>query len=558
MSTRRTYGLILPALILLAAGCASVGPGEGTTRPGASERGFTVLSVNDVYRIEGVDGGTQGSLARLRSLRRDLEAQGEDLLLLHAGDFLSPSLPSRVYRGEQMVDVMNFLDGDPEAFDPRMLVTFGNHEFDRARLQHAAELDQRLAESQFRWLGTDLVWTRGDDGKPLVDDENLVRTVEMELGGLRVGIFSLTLDSQHPAYVERFEDPVATAREQSRDLRGRGADVVIALTHLTADDDAALLAELGDEGPDVIFGGHEHNAISRWVWYRGVQGRWVLKADAEARTAVVARISVDPAGQVRVTHERRPLSGGNPPPDPEVAARVEAWLSRFDRDFCTGRALPPGCLAEVLGHTRVRLAAEELEIRRFETNLGNWAADRLLESLASQGAQIAFVNSGSLRLNQDLPPGDITLGHVEGLFAFPAGGRLLQIDGATLQKVADRAVEDWTGGGHWLQIAGFAFRHDPGAGTATDLTLLTPEGPRPVDPEEPILAVTMDYLVNPEIGDQDGYTMLLPSSVIAEGEDLKDLVKAGLAAAEPQGIAPEIEGRICNPRRPGPCLAVDP
>jgi hypothetical protein len=38
--------------------------------------------------------------------------------------------------------------------------------------------------------------------------------------------------------------------------------------------------------------------------------------------------------------------------------------------------------------------------------------------------------------------------------------------------------------------------------------------------------------------------------------DLKQLVVDALRAAGEAGIAPEVEGRICNPERAGPCLAV--
>lgn len=91
---------------------------------------FTILHVNDVYRIEGLEQGARGGFARLRTVRRDLEAQGEPLLMLHGGDFLFPSVIGKYLRGRPMIDAMNRLDGDENAFDPRLFTTFGNHEFD--------------------------------------------------------------------------------------------------------------------------------------------------------------------------------------------------------------------------------------------------------------------------------------------------------------------------------------------------------------------------------------------------------------------------------------------
>src|SRR6185436_10796536 len=58
---------------------------------------FTILQINDVYRIEGLDNRTVGGLARVRTIRRTLEAQGSPVLLLHAGDFLYPSVLSREF-----------------------------------------------------------------------------------------------------------------------------------------------------------------------------------------------------------------------------------------------------------------------------------------------------------------------------------------------------------------------------------------------------------------------------------------------------------------------------
>jgi 2',3'-cyclic-nucleotide 2'-phosphodiesterase (5'-nucleotidase family) len=221
--------------------------------------------------------------------------------------------------------------------------------------------------------------------------------------------------------------------------------------------------------------------------------------------------------------------------------------------------LDPRCLERDLGTTQVVLEAEENKIRGRETNLGDWVADRMVEAFAACGAQAAFVNSGTLRLNQDLAAGSaITRRHLEELFGFPTPLRLIRLDGATLALVARQALEGWPGKGSWLQIAGFAFVHDPEAGTASRLTRLAPEGARPLRPDEELLVATTDFLLDPSSG-QDGYTMLKPEMTVpcaAAGVDLKKVVGEALAAAEPEGIAPQVEGRICRALVAAPCLAV--
>ena len=70
-----------------------------------TEREVVVLAINDVYRIEGVERQQQGGLALVRTLRRQLEIQNPDLLFLHAGDFLFPSLLSQWNNVAHMVEI---------------------------------------------------------------------------------------------------------------------------------------------------------------------------------------------------------------------------------------------------------------------------------------------------------------------------------------------------------------------------------------------------------------------------------------------------------------------
>lgn len=580
--------LVAGALLLAGAACVSTAPTPGPTPDAATtdsataagaeaargERTVTLLAINDLYRIEGVDGGTRGGLARVRTLRAELEAAaGGPVLLLHAGDLLYPSLLSRMYDGAQMVSAMNLLDGDPAAFDDHLFVTLGNHEFDPGDLDEADLLDQRIEESAFYWFGTNVTFTHGGDGLPLVAAHNLLRTalVEVESGSgepLRIGLFGLTIDTAHTAYVDSFADYEAAARSAVRELRDAGADVVVALTHLNAQDDALLLQALtGDAGPDLVIGGHDHRAMEL-----PVDGRWVFKSDAEAVTARVVEITLPADGAPpRVVHRLVDLDA-SVPEEPAVKAKVAEWIALHDRQYCASQEPPqaPGCLATVIGHTRTELVGEETEIRGYETSLGNWVADQALAAFDEAAElpaavdaslpRIALLNSGSLRLNQNVPAGPVEARILEELFAYPSPLVLLEIDGATVRRALERSVEGWSGGGWWLQVAGIAFRHNPQDGTVSDITLLnTTGGPRPLQDGERVLAVTGTYLVDPTLGDQDGYTMFNPQQVVARGPDLKQGVRTALAAAEPMGIAPSIEGRICNPVRPEPpCLALPP
>lgn len=550
------------ALALLGLACK---PQDELTTPASAQacgaqpdgsRRFRVLHINDVYRIEGIADG-RGGLARLRTLRAQLEADCDALLLTHAGDTLYPSLLSREYDGAQMIEILNALDGDPAGFDERMLVTFGNHEFDKGKLADAAKLDANVEASGFAWLGTTVDWKDGADGQPLVAAPNLHAQRLLMLGGVKVGVFSLMTDAAVPEYVDAIDtDYVAVARANVADLRAQGAEVVIALTHLDARDDQLLLDSLpGADGPDLILGGHDHVLMT----LEG-NGRAALKGDADALRVRTVDVSVAADGEIRWSSDPAGTSLGpdTPAPDPLVQQLVDARLAAFDQAFCGADEL--GCLARELTVTNTTLLAEELEIRRYESNYGDWIVDRMRETFAADEAEIAFVNSGSLRLNQDISAGTpITRQIVEETFAYPMPMRLIEVDGATLQKVLDHSIEKWTGSGHWLQISGLAFRHDVDAHTATHVTWLSESGPQPLDPERRYRVVTIDFLLDPG-GGQDGYTMLSPTMALdspRNGTDLKQVVLDALAAAGAAGIGPVVEGRICSSDRPaGPCMVL--
>ena len=243
----RRWATALAACALFA-GCAGsprTAQVPPTVPPPAPAAGFTLLQINDTYKIEGLRAGAEGGLARVRTLRKQLEAEGRPVLVLHAGDFLFPSVMSKYLKGAPMVDALNLLDGS-EGFDERFFVTPGNHEFDNPEL---ALLADRIAQSQFGWI-TSNVAIAGPAGtaeagmRPLAERfANVKDHVVMELGGIRVGIFGLTLSDQSRPWVEYgFDLPTrrATIARVLGDLEREGARFVIALTHQEVGDDEWL------------------------------------------------------------------------------------------------------------------------------------------------------------------------------------------------------------------------------------------------------------------------------------------------------------------------------
>src|SRR5499427_4647268 len=149
---------------------------EESTSPRASTP-VTFLQINDVYSTVPIDG--VGGLARVATLKQQIAAAGKTPVLVIAGDFLSPSVASSVFKGEQMVAALNAAGLD--------FATLGNHEFDFG----IDTLLARMAEAKFQWVVSNVIDRQ--TGRPVGGAAPyVIRTA----GQLRVGILGLCIRSE--------------------------------------------------------------------------------------------------------------------------------------------------------------------------------------------------------------------------------------------------------------------------------------------------------------------------------------------------------------------------
>ncbi len=496
---------------------------------------LALISINDVYRIAGIDNGQTGGLARVRALREQIEAEYKNVLFLHAGDFLHPSFISKQDGGSAMIKTMNMLDGAAEQFDERMLVTWGNHEFDKSGIRHVPMMNELLAASEFTWLDSNIQWQADT-----ISSERMQKYKLFQFNEFTVGVFSYTTDIVHPEYIDSFIGYAATAEHYVPMLRAQGADFVIGLTHQWLQDDLAMMALPEAFRPDIIFGGHEHYAQTEQV-----NGNWVLKADADAASALVVEVTFEPTGY-QVFPQLVPLNSEFPEA-PEVTDLVQSLSLDNDTNYCLNKGLSSDCLDEVLGTTNNQLIAEETEIRRFETNLGNTLADLALAEFNKCQADIVLLNSGSIRLNQNIPANsDITIKHLEEMFPYPSDLRLIEFDSTLLPEILAHAISSWTANGHWLQIAGFVFIHNPELQTAEHIHLKGQAHNESIKNRK-VRAVVPYYLISDDT-DHDGYEMLnsgMQRTCEANGAQIKNLFKQHLKSL-PSGLNSNRDFRICN------------
>ncbi len=450
MSVKEIARFCAPAImVFLFMSCAAPDARRETGGTAAPESRFTVIQVNDVYKIEGLEGGATGGIARLRTLRKRLEAGGRPVLVLHAGDILFPSVMSKYLRAQPMIRALNLLDGDPAAFDQNLIAVFGNHEFDD---KDPGIVLGRVAQSDFSWVSSNVRYrsTKEAPGEPFSCRlKNVHDALVLDVGGVRVGVFGLTVDSQRRDYVAYSYEMAArrgVVRAAINHLKSKGAQVIIALTHQDLDQDRLLAADF----PEINFivGGHEHFYIQEQV------GRtWITKADADAKSAVVYDVKVSPDASVEAIPVKIDI-GQDIEKDAIVEGEVERSLVELSDTIArlTGRSA-----LEEVGKTAYMLEGIEPAVRGRETALGNFLADVIRERM---NTDIAFVNGGGIRINDNIPPGPIRVYDMEGVFYYDNVLTAFELTGAEIMDVLRNSVSKaHLGDGRFLQVSGIRFKY---------------------------------------------------------------------------------------------------
>lgn len=455
---------VLVAVVFLAS-CATV--------PQAAR--FKILQINDVYKIEGLEGGQTGGLARVRTLRKQLESDGTTVLVLHAGDALYPSVMSKYLDAKPMVDVLNLLDGDPAKSDPNLIITFGNHEFDKS---DSRVLLERLPESSFQWVAANSRWCNPACDKPFPNTTDVVIT---DVGGTKVGIIGLIYPLKK-SWVQS-TDVVAAARDAVEVLAREGVSVIVALTHQDMGADVELVRQV--PGIDLVVGGHDHLFMQQQV-----DGKWITKADADAKSAIVYDVTVPPNAPIRTTPLRIALDATTPK-DPAVDQAVQRWMKVLSEKLGGN---------ETIGQTKNLLEGVEPAVRGRETALGNLLTDAAREQMQ---AGVAVLNGGSIRINDNIPPGPITSYDMEGIFYYTNSLVAFRATGQQLLDMLRNSVSRADAGdGRFLQVSGLSFAY------GNDLTVHPADvnvGGKPLDLNATYTVATIDYVYTS--GADDGYTL---------------------------------------------------
>ncbi len=497
----------LALLLTIIAGVSAAAQPEASSSSKCVQ--ITLLQVNDVYQFMPVDRGTQGGLARVSALRKQIMKDSPNTLFLLSGDTISPSVESIKTKGQHMIDAWNNIGLD--------YATLGNHEFDFG----PDELLKRMKESKFQWLAANVTDNKGNSfgGMPPF--------VIREMDGIKVGIFGILLPdtktTSKPGPDVRILGSCETAKRIVPQMRAAGAQVIVALTHLTMREDKQLAHCVPEI--DIIIGGHEHTLL------QSLAGRTpIFKMTADARQLGRFDLTVDRAtGKLQsVDWEVIPVND-TVAEDPQFAAVTEKYKDLL------------ATYNEMVGRTRVRLDARSEANRTGETNVGDFVADSLRQAT---NADVALINGGTIRADTIYEPGPLSKHDVLAILPFGTEVVKIELTGATLRRALEHGVSQSEPGeepGRFPQVSGLRFSFETSSPAGSRVKKITVGG-QPLDDRKTYTLATNVYLV----GGGDGYEMFKGARRLTkQGESQVDseILRKAIASA-PEGINPQVDGRI--------------
>jgi 5'-nucleotidase len=496
--------------VILAAGLAA----SGFRRAAAQEQRecpvrVTLLQVNDVYQFAPVDGGARGGLARVLTLRKQIISESPHTLFFLAGDTLSPSIESNTYQGKQMIEAWNAGGLD--------YATFGNHEFDFG----PDVLRERMGESHFKWLAANVIDKK--TGKLFADTPEFV---VREFDGVKIGIFGIllqeTLQTSRPGPDVDILDPCATAARVIPKIHAAGAQVIIALTHLSMGEDKRLAR---CSGVDLIIGGHEHTLLESMSGHAPI---FKMTSDARELGRIDLNISKSTGKLESIDWQVIPVTD---------KIKDDAAFAPLNEKY--GPLLKS--LEQPVGRTEVELDIKSADVRTQETNMGDFIADAFRQAT---GADIALVNGGSIRADTIIEPGVLTKRDVISILPYNNRVVKLQLTGAVIRAafehgVASIGVEAQPG--RFPQVSGLRFEYDARRKPGARVTSITING-KPLEDRLTYTLATTSYVA---LDAGDGYDMFRNAPLVAgpeQGLSETDILLKAIASVP--AIGPQTDGRI--------------
>lgn len=474
----------LKCIIIFLSALSSVNAGE-----------LTILHINDHHSHLRADsrmslniGGENtrvrsGGFPAVVSMFNLLSEGKKNVLKLHAGDAITGDLYYTLFKGEADAALMNEVCFDAFAI--------GNHEFDEGDTGLAKFLDfLNEGDCNTPALGANIVPEVGVSAlaKKTVNDYIKPYTI-IEKNGLNIGIIGIdvvgkTMRSSSPDATTKLLNEKDTAQRYINELKSKGIDHIILLTHFQYKNDLALAKNL--TGVDIIVGGDSHSLLGDFsdiglnsqgpypTVVKNNDGKSVCVVQAWQYSQIVGELNVefDEMGNVKScegtphlmladSFKRKNADGDrveiegeartvalkavkdNPSlnvisDDPDAAELLKSFSSKVDelKSQKVGEVLTDLCFERIPGQGRSKLC-DVSETAKNGSDISNLVAHAFRDM--TRTSEIAIQNGGGVRI--DVPKGDFSIGTAYKLLPFANTIVELEMTGAEISQVLEEALD---------------------------------------------------------------------------------------------------------------------
>lgn len=443
MKTQSKFLSVFLVLVMVLGSFAFAFADEAAATEAPQNGNIVVLYTNDVHC--GVDDNI--GYAGLAAYKKEMEAAGNYVTLVDAGDAIQGAAIGTLSKGEYLVDIMNKVGYD--------VAVPGNHEFDYG-MDQFLELAKNKANASY--ICCNFISLATDEP---VFDAYVMKTY----GDIKVAYVGIdtpeTFVKSTPTYFQDKDgkyiydfcndatgDKLYKAVQKAVDAaKTAGADYVIAVGHLGIDDQSSPWTSkeviANTTGIDAFIDGHSHSTIPGEA-VANKDGKTISLTSTGTKLAAIGKLVIAANGTITTS-----LVTDYATKDTAVDEYIKGIQASYNK-----------LLQTVVAKSGVALTTKDAKgeraVRNQETNLGDLCADAYRTVL---GADIAFVNGGGVRA--DIPAGNITYEQIIAVHPF---GNMACVVEATGQQILDalemasRTCPSENGG--FLQVSGITYTID--------------------------------------------------------------------------------------------------
>ena len=253
----------------LGATALSLTPSNLLSKPNLTQ--LTILHTNDMHsHIHPFESGRNkglGGMSQRATIIKKIRKEGNQVLLLDAGDIFQGTPYFNVYGGELEFKLMSEIGYDAS--------TIGNHDFDNG----IDGLVKQLPHANFPFIISNY------DFSGTAMEGNYLKYKVFNKGGLKVGVFGIGIDLEGLVPKKLYgntlyQNPIEKSNYYSEYLKNSlGCDLVICLSHLgfkykTNKVSDKILASQS-KNIDLIIGGHTHTFLNKPVIVENLENKKV-------------------------------------------------------------------------------------------------------------------------------------------------------------------------------------------------------------------------------------------------------------------------------------------